>query len=173
MQPINGAAQRSLWLRAIRVRHGSSSASVSFLARRAMARVCIIRQYHYPLDPRVRREAAALELLGHEVDVICLRGSCERPRERRGRITVYRLPLTHRRGGPLRYLFEYAAFMLGAALVATALQLLRHYRLIQVNTMPDATVEVRGADVYASRAPCQAPAAPQPGQKRIPWSAGT
>src|SRR5207302_4004410 len=69
-----------------------------------------------------------------------LRGSCERPRERRGRITVYRLPLTHRRGGPLRYLFEYAAFMLGAALVATALQLLRHYKLIQVNTMPDALV---------------------------------
>ena len=105
-----------------------------------MERVCIIRQYHYPLDPRVRREAAALELLGHEVDVICLRGPCEQPRERCGRITVYRLPLTHRRGGPLRYLFEYAAFMLLAALVATVLHLRRHYRLIQVNTMPDALV---------------------------------
>jgi glycosyltransferase involved in cell wall biosynthesis len=105
-----------------------------------MARACIIRQYHYPLDPRVRREAEALEMLGHEVDVICLRRSGEPRRERRGLVTVYRLPLTHRRGGCLRYLFEYGVFLLAAAALVTTLHLRRRYDLVQVNTMPDVLV---------------------------------
>ncbi len=105
-----------------------------------MARACIIRQYHYPLDPRVRREAEALEMLGHEVDVICLRRRGERRRERRGLVTVYRLPLSHRRGGRLRYVFEYGVFLLAAAILATVLHLRRRYDLVQVNTMPDALV---------------------------------
>jgi glycosyltransferase involved in cell wall biosynthesis len=105
-----------------------------------MARICLIRQYHYPLDPRVRREAEALEALGHEVDVICLRREDERWRERRGLITAYRLPFSRRRGGPLRYLFEYGAFLLAAAALLTALHMRRRYRLVQVHTMPDALV---------------------------------
>ena len=105
-----------------------------------MARVCIIRQYHYPLDPRVRREAEALEMLGHEVDVICLRRRGEQRRERCGLVTVYRLPLSHRRGGALRYVFEYGIFLLTAGVLATVLHLRRSYELVQVNTMPDALV---------------------------------
>ena len=76
----------------------------------SMTRVCIIRQNYYPLDPRVRREAEALEMLGLEVDVICLRRPGEPRRERRGLVTVYRLPLAHATGGPLRYVFEYGVF---------------------------------------------------------------
>lgn len=105
-----------------------------------MATVCIIRQYHYPLDPRVRREAEALEVMGYEVDVVCLRRPGEPRRERRGLVTVYRLPLSHRRGGRLRYVFEYGAFLIASALVVTALHLWRRYDLIQVNSMPDALV---------------------------------
>src|SRR5437667_335105 len=38
-----------------------------------MARVCIISHSHYPYDARVSRQARALVLAGHEVDVICLK----------------------------------------------------------------------------------------------------
>lgn len=105
-----------------------------------MARVCVIRQWHYPIDPRVRREAEALAALGHEVDVICLRRGRERRRERYGNVNVYRLPLTHRRGSTLRYLFEYSVFLLAASALASALHLRRRYDLIQVNSLPDALV---------------------------------
>jgi glycosyltransferase involved in cell wall biosynthesis len=105
-----------------------------------VARVCIIRQGSYSLDPRVRREVGALELLGHDVDVICLRRAGEPRRERRGRVTVYRLPLARKRGSPLRYLFEYSAFALAAAFIVSALHLRRAYQLIQVNSMPDTLV---------------------------------
>ncbi len=105
-----------------------------------MARACIVRQYHYPLDPRVRREAEALEALGHEVDVICLRAPGECPRERFGRVSVYRVPLAHRRGGPFRYVYEYASFLVVAAAIVTALHLRRRYDVVQVNSMPDVLV---------------------------------
>lgn len=105
-----------------------------------MARACVIRQWHYPIDPRVRREAEALQGLGYAVDVICLRGRGEARREQHGLGTVYRLPLSHKRGGPLRYLFEYAAFLLAAAVLLTVLNVRRRYALIQVNTLPDALV---------------------------------
>jgi glycosyltransferase involved in cell wall biosynthesis len=105
-----------------------------------VARVCIIRQYHYPLDPRVRREAAALEGLGHEVDIICVRRAGEPRREQRGLVSVYRLPLSRRRGGGLRYVFDYGVFLLAAAFVVTLLHVRRRYDLIQVNSMPDVLV---------------------------------
>ena len=36
-------------------------------------RVLILRQGHYPQDPRVQREALALVAAGHSVEVLCLR----------------------------------------------------------------------------------------------------
>lgn len=83
-----------------------------------MARVCVIRQHLFPLDTRVRREVAALEGAGHEVDVICLRGEGEAARERVGNVRVHRLSLSSRRGGRLRYVLEYVVFLLAAAAVA-------------------------------------------------------
>jgi glycosyltransferase involved in cell wall biosynthesis len=110
------------------------------IGREALARICIIRQGSYPLDPRVRREVTALEALGHDIDVICLQRPGQSRRESSGRVTVYRLPLARKRGSPLRYLFEYAAFAVGAALLVSVLHLRHAYRLIQVNSMPDALV---------------------------------
>jgi glycosyltransferase involved in cell wall biosynthesis len=100
-------------------------------------RICILRQGYYPADPRVRREAEALVDFGWDVDLICLRGDGERPRERAGGVNVHRLPLGHRRAGIARYLFEYSAFPLLAALRLTRLHLRRRYRVVQVNTIPD------------------------------------
>ena len=106
-----------------------------------MTRICIIRQHYVPLDPRVAREVAALAASGHEVDVICLRRQGEPSLQRDGRVTIYRLPLRHTRGGaPVRYLMEYGAFFALAACSVAALHVRRRYRLVQVNSLPDALV---------------------------------
>jgi glycosyltransferase involved in cell wall biosynthesis len=106
-----------------------------------MARVCIIRQGYFPLDTRVRREVYALADAGHEVDLICVRRPGEPRRERRGPVRVLRLPAPLRRtDGPLRYVLQYAAFGLAAAVVAAVLYPRRRWDVVQVNSMPDALV---------------------------------
>ena len=104
------------------------------------ARICVIRQGFYPLDPRVRREVLALEGAGHEVDVVCLRRPDEPGWERIGNVTVHRISIASRGGGKARYLFEYGGFMLVAALLAAMLHLRRRFDLVQVNSMPDTLV---------------------------------
>jgi glycosyltransferase involved in cell wall biosynthesis len=105
-----------------------------------MARVCVIRQGFFPFDTRVRREAEALLLAGHEVDVICLARPGEPSRDEYHGASIRRLPLRQRRGGGMRYIMEYAAFLLAAACMAGALHLRRRYDLVQVHSMPDALV---------------------------------
>lgn len=105
-------------------------------------RICIVRHFYYPLDPRVRREVEALKEQGHEVDIICLRGASEALREEINGVRVYRLPLFRYRGSFLRYLLAYSAFFLLASALLLLLHLRRRYRVIQVNTMPDFIVFV-------------------------------
>lgn len=90
----------------------------------------------------MRREVFALVDAGYEVDVVCTRRRGEPfvAHERDGRLTVYRLPIWHRRGGVVGYAAEYLAFFLMAAAVAAALHLRRRYRLVQVHTLPDSLV---------------------------------
>jgi glycosyltransferase involved in cell wall biosynthesis len=106
-----------------------------------MARVCVIRHGFYPLDTRVRREVTALAAAGHEVDIVCVRRPGQRWRERAGSVTVYRLPVSHRRAeGALGYVLRYGAFALGAGLLAAGLHVRRRWDVVQVNSMPDALV---------------------------------
>lgn len=104
-----------------------------------MARIGVVRQFFVPHDPRVRREIYALTAQGHTVDVICMRRPDEpaRARERDGLLTIHRLPMTHRRAGIARYLFEYAAFPLVAALYLAWLDFRLRFDLVQVNSVPD------------------------------------
>jgi glycosyltransferase involved in cell wall biosynthesis len=101
------------------------------------ARIGVIRQFYFPSDTRVRREVHALARAGHEVDVICMLRPGEPLHERSGSIAVYRVPLEHKRGGLLRYLFEYLSFPLAAFLCAGALAVRRRWDVVQVNTLPD------------------------------------
>lgn len=107
-----------------------------------MSRVCVVRQFYYPEDPRVRREAEALASAGHEVDVICLRRLTEAAHEVVNGVTIYRLPLDHRRGSVRQYLAEYLTFFLLAFFKLTLLFVRRRYDIVQVNTMPDFLVFV-------------------------------
>ncbi len=72
-----------------------------------MARICVVRAFFVPEDVRVRREINALADAGHRVTVICMRSPGSVRRERYGDVEIHRLPMTHRRGGILRYAFEY------------------------------------------------------------------
>lgn len=102
--------------------------------------MCVVRQYYYPLDIRVRREVEALLSAGHDVDVVCLRAPGERRVEREDQLTVRRLPLKHARGGGVRYVTRYTTFLLLASVVVAARHLRRPYDLVQVHSMPDILV---------------------------------
>lgn len=110
------------------------------MSPRTRARVCVVRQYYYPLDIRVRREVEALLAAGHEVDVVCLRAAGEPARETDGRLRIIRLPMAHSRGGRIAYLARYARFLVMATVVVAARHLRRRYRLVQVHSLPDVLV---------------------------------
>ncbi|MFH0878297.1 MAG: glycosyltransferase family 4 protein [Lentisphaerota bacterium] len=103
-------------------------------------RVAILRHGYYPGDPRVYKEAHALQEAGYEVEVICLRNRDEKPEEMLDGIRVFRLGLSHRRGSKLRYMLEYGGSILLMALKLSWRHLKKAYDLVQVNTLPDELV---------------------------------
>jgi len=105
-------------------------------------RVCFVRHSYYPSELNVKREAEALVRAGYEVSVVCLRGDDEAPRERVGGVDVYRMPVKHKRGRILRYLYEYNAFFVLASIKVVSMHLSRRFDAIQINTMPDYLVFV-------------------------------
>ena len=105
-----------------------------------MARILVIRQSSFPSDIRVRREVQALLDDGHEVDVLALAAAGEPLRETWNGARVRRLRMAPRRSSGPRYLFEYAAFALFAAVVGAARHLRRRYDLVQVHSLPDTHV---------------------------------
>jgi len=102
-----------------------------------MARVCIISHSHYPYDARVSRQARALTLAGHDVDIICLRYEDQPLVQKADRVSVYHLPIGRLRGGKLRYLFEFFTFQLAATVLAGALHLRHRYDVVETTSVPD------------------------------------
>ncbi len=98
---------------------------------------------YYLGDPRVRREAEALAASGVEVHVIGLREERARDGVREPRhavisgVHVHRLPIRRRRGGPLRYLYEYVACAVLGGLTLARLHLRGKLRVVHVHNMPD------------------------------------
>jgi glycosyltransferase involved in cell wall biosynthesis len=105
-----------------------------------MARICLMRLKPYPQDTRFIKEVDALAGAGHEVHIVCGRRDREPATERRGAVTVHRLPIAPRRGGPFVYVVQYGAFLVAAALTAARLHLRRPFDIVQVNSLPDALV---------------------------------
>jgi len=103
-------------------------------------RVCAVVFSYYPADPRPRREAEALIDAGHEVDLICLRDADESPRETVNGVRIFRVPIERKRGGKIRYLWEYALFIMMSFLLVTFRFIPRRYDVIHVHTMPDILV---------------------------------
>ncbi|MBX3462794.1 MAG: glycosyltransferase [Planctomycetes bacterium] len=101
----------------------------------ATLRVCMVVHAYYEGDARVRRYAESLAAAGHQVDVLALRDRGKPKREPLRGVSVHRLPLSRRRGGTLRYLFEYAWFTLLCGLVLAWRA--RRYDVAHVHNMPD------------------------------------
>jgi glycosyltransferase involved in cell wall biosynthesis len=105
-----------------------------------VARVCILRQYYYPQDQRLRNQIDALLGDSIEVDVICLRRPGQSRLERKHGLRIWRLPLGHDRGGTLSYLIRYGVFFVMAGVLVTSLHFVRRYKLIAAASIPDALV---------------------------------
>src|SRR5687767_13192959 len=109
-------------------------------------RVAMLAHTYYLRDPRVRREAEALAAQGVEVHVICLREPRKTGAEREARhaivngVRIHRLPVSRRRGGVLRYLYEYMAVGLAGAVKLASLHLRRRLHVVHVHNMPDILV---------------------------------
>jgi len=102
-----------------------------------MARICVITEWIFPMDARISREVRALVQQGHEVDVVCTRWAREPHIEHDGQVSVYRLPIARRRGGALRYVFEFVTFQLAATLLVGVLHLRRRYDVVEAASLPD------------------------------------
>lgn len=103
-----------------------------------MNRVCMVVYAYYPADPRVRKEAETLVRSGYEVDVVCLRRNGEANLERVNGVRVVRLPLSSaRRGGKLRYTYQYVMFFLLAAYTVMTQHRKKGYSVIHAHSVPD------------------------------------
>ncbi len=99
-------------------------------------RVCVVRQRDY-YELSLRREAEALRDAGFDVHIVCLREPGGPAVEVDDGVTLHRLPLTRRRGGPLNYVLDYLLFFLAATVTVARLHLRRPFRVVQGNSMPD------------------------------------
>ncbi|MGI0150007.1 MAG: glycosyltransferase [Thermoplasmata archaeon] len=97
---------------------------------------------HYPQDPRVRREAESLVRAGIPVTVVCLRAQGEPAHQTVQGVNVDRVPLTAVRGGRARYLFQYAAFILLAAVAVQRVRRRARVTDVHVHSVPDFLVFV-------------------------------
>jgi glycosyltransferase involved in cell wall biosynthesis len=103
-------------------------------------RVAMVTFSSYPADPRPRRAVAAFQEEGMTVDLICLADEGERNKEVVDGLRVLRLPIQHRRGGKLSYVYNYLAFIVACATILGLRTFRRRYDLVHVHNMPDILV---------------------------------
>lgn len=101
------------------------------------ARVAVVAYTDYPWDPRVRREAETLVDEGFAVHAITARPRVGRSPGHLGGVHLHEVPLSIRRGGKLRYVFQYAMFLLLSTAVLLRLHLRRPFTLVHVHSLPD------------------------------------
>ncbi|MGH2463332.1 MAG: glycosyltransferase [Candidatus Limnocylindria bacterium] len=102
-----------------------------------VTRVALVAHASLPDDPRVRRQAEALRDAGYEVDLFGLRDPGQAAIEDWDGLRIIRLPVRRAFTGFAGHLGEYLAFAALAAVRLAAEHRRRHYRLVQVATLPD------------------------------------
>jgi glycosyltransferase involved in cell wall biosynthesis len=102
-------------------------------------RLCLITHARFPIgEPRAERAARAAAGEGYRVDVIALRGEGEPIHERFAGITVWRLPIRHRRGAPIAIMaLEYCSFTILSGLWALALRARGKIAVVEVHSPPE------------------------------------
>ena len=100
-------------------------------------RVAMVMFSDFPGDPRPRRAISALLRKGMQIDLVCLEDGNSPRREILNGINIFRIPLKHRRGGKVPYIYNYAAFILISSVICALRSLVRRYDLVYVHNMPD------------------------------------
>ena len=100
--------------------------------------IAMIAHTHYEEDPRVRREAEALVERGRPVDVYGLRRDGQPAEEVLDGVRLVRLGVERHQGAGIpTYLREYLSFLARAGWAVTRAHRQRHYRVLQVHSLPD------------------------------------
>ncbi|HUQ79169.1 MAG TPA: glycosyltransferase family 4 protein [Patescibacteria group bacterium] len=93
---------------------------------------------YYDEDPRVRREAEALVVAGHQVDVFALRRDHDLGTGTVAGVSVRRLGVQRHQGAGIAvYLREYLSFLVRSGWALTIAHRRRRYGLVQVHSLPD------------------------------------
>lgn len=88
-------------------------------------------------DARVMGYAESLYKVGSQVDVLCVRGQTLPPSNQNNGVRVYTIPIGHKRGNPIRYLFEYGMSFLLFNIWLLILYFRNYYDVIHVHNLPD------------------------------------
>lgn len=106
-------------------------------------RVGMLAHAYYPQDVRIRREAEALAEFGFETHVVCLKkreqdtGRQQLNYEYIKGVHTHRMPLSKKRGGVFRYLFEFLAITVFGMIKLTKMHASNSFDIIHVHNMPD------------------------------------
>ncbi len=91
----------------------------------------------YPGDPRIRRQAEALEAQGYEVDILCRTFQDQSKVEKFGKVTAYRIISSPKKENMIGYVIYSIFFLIAAFFKLQSLAPRRKYLLIQTHNMPD------------------------------------
>ena len=91
----------------------------------------------FPEDVRVKRESEALIEAGYAVDIVCLKGEQQHLKEQIDGVNLRRINIQRKRGGKLRYLWEYGFFALAAFLKIAFLHFKERYQIVHIHNIPD------------------------------------
>jgi len=97
----------------------------------------MIAMASYPGDPRIRRQAEALEQAGYKVDVLCRYSGNQPPKERIGNVTAYRIMNAPPSESKIIYILQSVLFIVVAFFRLLSLSIKRQYRVIQAHNLPD------------------------------------
>lgn len=100
-------------------------------------RALVVAYTEYPYDPRVRQEVRILVSDGYRVHVVAVRAASGSSREHLDGVHLYELPLTIRRGGKARYLYQYILFFMMSTGLMLKLFLRMRFTLVHVHSLPD------------------------------------
>ena len=103
----------------------------------ASKRVCMIAMASYPGDPRIRRQAEALDEAGYEVDILCRYSGKQPPKERIGNVTAYRIMNAPSRENKIFYFLQSIVFLAVAFFRLLILSITKRYKVIQAHNLPD------------------------------------
>src|SRR2546422_11590178 len=100
-------------------------------------RIAMVAYTEYASDPRVRREAETLVAEGHRVEAIVLRPRSGPSAAELDGVHLHEVPLSARRGGGMRYLYQYAVFFLLSSLLLFRLHRRERIDLMYIHSLPD------------------------------------